>query len=386
MRKYYIADVADCVKRKLDTIRFKNYMTLNGFVESLNPSDCDYIFINSCGVTNDKVQEALDKIQELHEYDGQIIIAGCAITTDESLFDNTLIKLPTNNLEKIDEELSFNVLMESIPSPVKKNDDEKLCYLVLCHGCTESCSYCATRKAIGNICSYTINECLNRLKSILAENPDRIILCADNIGAYGIDIGVNFSALLNAMSPFDKKFILGIDMLHPFYFLQHFSAIEERMIADDVGYILIPIQSGNQRILSLMNRRGEIKTIKDYICKMKNKYPGVIWGTHIILGFPTESENEFIDSLNLITDIGFDWVRFFGFSPRNGTKFSHISDRENLIIQNRIQKTGEYMKEHKYFINYNASGLTACKKYLVIDHQYDENPYRLPCYREVISP
>lgn len=385
MKSFFIVDVSDCLRRKIDAHRIRNYLSINGYSLAENVQNADYIIVSTCGVTNDKVQEAVQKINELVCNTSSIIVVGCVVTTDPVALPKGTINIPINKMNMLDVFFHSIIPYDTIPIPTKSNE-ENLCYFTICRGCSEWCSYCATRKAIGNVKSVPLDNCINLFKKILENNPDRIIFDGDNIGAYGIDIGLSIGELLNALPKMSKKHLLNIDMLHPYYFLENFESIHNCVKNESIGYLLIPFQSGNRRILQAMRRRGDISQVANRLIEIKKSDPGIILGTHVIIGFPSETFEEYNDTIQLLKRTQLDWIRVFCFSSRHNTladrMSGHISGEE---MKNRLANMVSEMKKNGYFAKINPSGVTFCRKRLAIEKQYEENPYRLICYREVID-
>lgn len=386
MENIFFIDVADCLRRKIDAQRVQNYLILNNYLIVSKIDIADYIVIITCGVTNDKIVEAVDAITQAQKYSARIIVLGCASTTDPKALPDNITAIPIDKMYLLDDIFESEVKFEEVPVPKQSNEEDSLFYFPICRGCTEGCAYCATRKAVGNIKSVPLNECVEMFQKLLASNPDRIIFDGDNIGAYGKDIKHSLGDLLLALPDIPKDYLLNIDMLHPVYFLDNFYAILERIKKKDIGFLLIPFQSGNPRVLKLMNRRGSISEVIRRLEEIRTYDSGVILGTHVIIGFPSETDEEFSDTINALKEAKLDWIRVFCFSVREDTKASkmsgHISTAE---MEKRLESITSEMKKNGYFAKKNPSGVTFCRKRLAIERQYETNPYRLPCYREVID-
>lgn len=386
MDKVLLVDAADCLRRKIDAYRVKNYLTLNGYLVVDDATDADFVIISTCGVTNDKIEEAVTAINYAKKYPVDVIVLGCAVTTDPDTLPDSIIAVPINKMHLLDEIFKAHVKYKDVPVPTQSLEEQELVYFPICRGCTEGCSYCATRKAIGYVSSTSLDDCVRLFEKLLKKNPTRMIFDGDNIGAYGVDRKESLSTLLDALPDISRDYLLNLDMLHPFYFLENYNSILERIKKRDIGFLLIPFQSGNPRILKLMNRRGSISEAIEHLKHIRTVDPGVILGTHIIVGFPSETDEEFEDTIAALKEVSFDWVRAFCFSPRNNTKAKnlpqHISPDK---LESRLERIISEMKSCGYFAKRNSSGVTFCRKHLIIEKQFESNPYRLVCYREVIA-
>ena len=332
MDNIYFVDVADCLRRKIDAQRVRNYLVMNNYSIVENKDVADYIIISTCGVTNDKIVEAVQAITDAKEYNAKIVVLGCAITTDPKAIPDNILAIPIDKMYFLDEIFDGEIKYDEVPVPKQSDEESSLFYFPICRGCTEGCAYCATKKAIGNVKSVPLDECVELFNKLIEKNSDRIVFDGDNIGAYGKDRKQSLGDLLDALPEIPKDYLLNIDMLHPVYFLENFSSILERIKRKDIGFLLIPFQSGNSRILKLMNRRGSISEVIDRLDEIRSYDSGVILGTHIIIGFPSETNEEFEDTIVALKKAKLDWIRVFCFSVREDTKAAkmsgHISQEE----------------------------------------------------------
>ena len=151
MEKILLIDVADCLRRKIDAQRVQNYLLLNNYLIVSRINIADYIIISTCGVTKDKIIEAVDTITRAQTYSAKIIVLGCAITTDPETLPENIIAIPIDKMYLLDDVFECEVKFEEVPVPKQSKEEDSLFDFPICRGCTEGCTYCDTRKAIGNI-------------------------------------------------------------------------------------------------------------------------------------------------------------------------------------------------------------------------------------------
>jgi len=221
-------------------------------------------------------------------------------------------------------------------------------YLRISSGCLGNCSYCAIRKAVGTLRSKSLQDCLAEYKNLLYSGYRDITLFGDDTGAYGSDINSSFTELLDKMSEADKglKVKLFILNINPHWAIKFKEALIKLIIEGKIASLICPIQSGSERILKLMNRYSNIKEIEEALIEFKQANPKLSLESHIIVGFPTETEEDFNKSLDVIRRVNFDSLAPFVYGEREGTPSSRMEGRLNEeTIKRRTRVIYELLKE-----------------------------------------
>jgi len=381
-----------CSRRALDAKRFESYFLANGFVITNSPKKADFILFMTCAYTKIKEDWALKIIQELSRYKAQLIIGGCLKgINEERLYRNFkgFAFIPPNN-ETIDElfpdfKIKFKDIPDSnIPYPIKKlrslrsyffilktdfsflkrlkiymesNFFRRYCYLRIGWGCIDPhCTYCKIWRAVGKLRSKPIDICLAEFKRALENGYRNIVLDADNLGAYGLDINLTFLDLLSRLLEEKGDYKIEIRDFHPFWLIKYLDGLISFLRLGKIRLFQCAIQSGNNRILKLMKRRHNKVQIKEALQKIKDAYPKIKLHTHIMVGFPSETEAEFEETLDLIREIDFDVVSIFGYSKNPYILDPEIVNHEipREIIEKRINKAAKFCRKHR--IAYSCFG------------------------------
>ncbi len=409
MEKIYIFAYNTCKRRELDGEKIQNYLLVNKYKIVNDPKDADIILIITCAFIDDKTKITLEKIKEFQEnYEAELIVAGCLpvidrhkldkifngriITTQDlvddpdkidKFFPNSEIKFREvldSNATNVDEDIADftedglpNFLLKLIEkSDYFRNAYSKLriaiskkifaphsllyssstpesFFIRISWGCNHNCSYCAIRQAIGPHKSKTIEECLDEFKKGLKEGYKNFFITADDTGAYGLDIGSNFPELLDKLTNLPGNYNLAIMDFNPRWIVKYIDQIEKIVNLHKISRFTIHIQSGNPRILKLMNRYSDTKKMKDAFRRLKKAHPNLVLLTNFIIGFPTETEEEFNDTLDFIREIDFDSGLIYPFSCKSGIIAEElepkISEKEKL---KRLEYSKEYLKKAGY--------------------------------------
>jgi len=392
LKKQVFVTTNGCPRRALDAQRIIKYFRLNDYSITKNPKKADYIIFVTCSFFKDKEEECFRYINEFKKYKGELIIAGCLpLISPVKLKQNFKGKsIPTKDLQDIDQffkkfktkflDISDSNFPTDIITPssfyakfegmkqkskrffkllgnpllffrrvlflFKKMSVKKTAHLRISNGCIGNCAYCGIRNAIGKLQSKPLNKCLEEYKQLLEKGYRNFIILADNVGAYGLDINSSFSELLKNLSDIDKnlKVRWTIQELHPMWLLKYQSEISNFVKEKKIESILCPIQSGSERVLKLMNRPCDTKKLLKCFLKLKKLNSNLILDTHILVGFPSETHNDFLMTLNMAKKIGFDNVCIYPYYDSYKT-LSYFMDNklEEKTIKERIKIAREFL-------------------------------------------
>ena len=338
------------------------------------PQNADYLLLSTCGTADSVTQKSIRQIEDLGAYHGELIVIGCLPDTDREKMDEVFTGRFVKNTEMYRLDEIFHTKrpfseFEDIQMSISNSEY----YIEICRGCVEHCAYCAIRKAVGPIKSTPLRSCVSQINAAIAAKPERLIIGAENIGAYGYDIKTNLAELLDNIDFPEGSLLVRLNNFHPRYLIKYSDTIIRMLKKRTIGLLKIPVQSGNQRILDLMNRRYSIKTLGSLLDEIKVIDESVIIMTDIIVGFPGETLDSLKETCEFIKrhlDIG----RIFVFTTKANTKASLLPDQlEQKEKENMLQVLLDYLRLNEYVININDDFVhTFCR----VTSSFDENnPY-----------
>lgn len=169
-------------------------------------------------------------------------------------------------------------------------------------GCLGSCTYCKTRHARGKLGSYDPDAIVERARTAIEEGVMEIWLTSEDTGAYGRDIGTSLPELLKKLiGIMPKHTMLRVGMTNPPYILEHLQAMADILNHPNVySFLHVPVQAGNNNVLDKMNREYLIEEFMEVCDFLIEKVPDMTIATDIICGFPTETSEDFEDTLKLV--------------------------------------------------------------------------------------
>lgn len=222
-------------------------------------------------------------------------------------------------------------------------------YLRIAWGCEPPhCTFCVECKAIGyKVVSKSIEQCVREVKQGTRAGYRNLFLTADSPGAWGCDLGQTFPDLLKAILDADPEVrISNIDGIHPYFLYRYLDEFCEVLRSGRIKSFMIPLQSGSNRILQLMGRRYRREEYLEILQACRESYPRLVIISQAIVGFPTETMEDFIDTVDAFISGKVTNVTFFPFYPHPDTAAGRmdgqIDDREKIrLVEYGLRKTGE---------------------------------------------
>lgn len=217
--------------------------------------------------------------------------------------------------------------------------DQESYFLVVGEGCMGNCSFCAIKKAKGNLVSKPLEEVLKDFREGLAAGHKRFIITGDDTGAYGKDLGTDFPTLIDKLLKVEGDYILNIYHLEPNWLFKYIDHLKGTLNSSKIDAIFAPIQSGSNRILKAMRRPYKVEDYIHCIKQLRQEAPNLKIWNQFIIGFPGETEEDFEASMKVLDEVSFNLVQAFAYSDRPGTKASKMDHHvPEAIIKKRLKK------------------------------------------------
>lgn len=213
-------------------------------------------------------------------------------------------------------------------------------------GCLGHCTFCQTKLAKGKLLSYPPELILKEVKKFLGEGAKEIWLTSTDDGAYGRDRGESIGELVKMICEVDEEFVVRIGMMNPELLKEDvLDGLMEAYECEKVfKFAHVPVQSGSDRVLSLMGKGYTAGEFVDLVRRLR-EVRGMTIATDVIVGFPTEGEDEFYETVELIERINPDVVNLSKFSARPGTEAYYMKQLDNRVIKSRSVRMSEVARE-----------------------------------------
>ncbi|MDO5815048.1 MAG: tRNA (N(6)-L-threonylcarbamoyladenosine(37)-C(2))-methylthiotransferase [Methanobrevibacter sp.] len=326
-----------------------------------NMEDADVIIVNTCYVklpTEDKMTYRIQKLQK--EYpDKKIIVGGCMVEIDPEKLDKIgpdVSWIGPHQLNKsasvVNSTYCGDVVRETGLSKESKvcvpkvGDDSLIHILQICEGCLGACTFCCTRFARGPLNSYPISDIVAEAREAIENGACEIQLTAQDTAAYGRDSGEKLSVLIKEVANLDGDFRVRVGMMHPKNILNEVDEIIDAMKHPKVyDFIHLPVQSGSDKVLSEMRRGHNISQYKDIISKFRSEIPDITLAVDIIVGYPTETDEDFDETVKLLREIKPSLIHLSKYQHRKGAISSSLTEIPREIMKKRSKFLSQIKEE-----------------------------------------
>ena len=324
--------------------------------------DSDIIIVNTCYVKHPTEQKMLNRIHKLQKHfpDKKLIIAGCMVEIDQEKLKKIApdagwigphqIKSVTNTVKSIyqGEKPRLTGFRNDIKVGLPKiRYNPYINIIQICEGCIGECSYCCTRFARGRLRSYPSEIIVDEATAAVNEGCIELQLTAQDTAAYGKDTGETLHYLMEKINRVNGEFRVRIGMMHPKNMLNDLenliNAFKGRKI---YKFLHIPIQSGNDQVLKDMGRGHSVEDFKFIISRFKDEIPEISIATDVIVGYPTEDKDQFMDTYQLLDDIRPDFIHISKYRHRPKAKSSMMDE----LDYSTVKKRSKLLDELKYEI------------------------------------
>ena len=374
-KKFYI-ETLGCQMNVADSELIIAMLNDQGFIKSNSPQNSDLIFINTCSIrekAEEKVYSQLGRWDKLKKYKPEVIIGvlGCmAQNLKQDILENkpfvdivlgpdSYRKLPdiinrsiSDQKSIVDTKLSRYEVYEGL-FPKRKGGVNA--WISIMRGCDKFCTFCIVPFTRGRERSRSIDSIVTEAEDAVNNGYRELTLLGQNVNSFKYD-NYKFHDLLEIISQ-----ISGVDRIR--YTSPHPQDISDQLLEimrkyDNIcNYIHLPLQSGSDRILKRMHRSYTKDDFLILAKKIRQKLPGVGISTDIIVGFPGETEKDFLETISVMEDVKFDSAFNFKYSPRTGTKASEYEDQIlESIKQKRLEKVINLQKKHSILRNQKLIG------------------------------
>jgi len=340
-----------CSLNQADSDRIIANLLERGFIIVDNTDDAELVILNSCAVKGPTESKFFTLIDKLKKDGKKLVVAGCiSQAMPEKLEDCS--KIGTSQLDSIsdvvDETLNGNI----VSVLVKENKNKILMpskrqnplveIIPISSGCLNNCTYCITKLARGGLYSYPIEDIVARAKKAISEGVKEIFLTSPDNGCYGFDFidnkdrKINLSTLVRKVAELDGHFYIRIGMANPNHIMKIIDEFIDVLKLDKVyKFAHIPVQSGDNFVLEDMKREYSIEDYYYIVNKIKKAIPDITIATDIIVGYPTESEVAYQNTLTMIKDTKPNVANISRFWPRPHTPAAELKEIPGGEVKDR---------------------------------------------------
>ena len=373
MAKIFV-EAYGCSASFADSEMISGLIVNGGHTLATDSSESDLNLIVTCSVKDTTANKMMHRIKSLKTK--PLIVAGC------------LPKAEQNNVEKFTENASLlgpnslgktldvinSTLMGKKQIALEDSDLSKVGLpkvrlnsavgiVEIASGCMSECTFCQTKLAKGDLSSYRLGDIVRQVQTEIKEGCKEVWLTSTDNGCYGFDIGTDLPTLVNAVSEIPKDFMIRVGMMNPMYM----SRIKQNLIESYDNekvfkFLHIPVQSGSDKVLNDMKRGHTSETFREIVKKTKERFENFTISTDVIVGFPSETEEDFQKTITLLDETKPDVVNLSKYSARPGTDAAELKQidaaeikRRSKVIFNQINKIS--LKSNEKWIGWKGKVL-----------------------------
>jgi len=342
-----------CTLNRADTDIMKGLLSESGHEIVEDENKADVLIINTCtvkGATENKI------IERLKTLDGKrVVVAGCLVINRKRIrfvLPGAPLVWPSA-VSKIND--AVDAAVQGLPAefnePKRKESGIRaytapIFRVPISEGCTGNCHFCQTKLARPVLASYSEKLIAEWISKGVEKGAKEIQLTSMDTGAYGIDRGTNLIDLLKCINGIDGDFLVRIGMINPEHAFKMKEDIAEIMEKGKLfRFMHIPVQSGSEKVCGEMGRKHTVKDFTDTVSYFRSRFPDITISTDIIVGYPTETEENFQETVKLLETVKPDVVNLSKFTPRAGTKAAEMKQLASGTTKERSRKASETVKK-----------------------------------------
>ena len=355
-----------CKVNSYESNFMKEALVKNGFSFCNLNEKCDILILNTCTVTDTSDKKSLKEVRRLKRENPNaiLVVCGCSVQNDKTKYDDLGINILMGNINKsnivsiiekyLDDKTPVEYLAKTRDLPFENMEvdisDHTRAYIKIEDGCDNFCSYCIIPFVRGKKRSKDFSLVLREVQHLANNGYKEIVLTGIDTGGYESN-GKDLTDLIHEMSK-----INGIERIRQSSI--EITQINEKFINElknnkkICDHIHIPLQSGSDSILKLMNRKYDLKYFFDKIDMIRSVRPDISITTDVIVGFPGETEEMFLETMETCKKINFSKIHAFPYSERKGTKASMMDGKvPESVKHERVKKLLELSEklERSYY-------------------------------------
>ena len=346
MAKIFV-EAYGCSASFADSEMISGLIINGGHTLATNSSESDLNLIVTCSVKDTTANKMMHRIKSLKTK--PLIVAGCLPKAEQSnveKFIENASLLGPNSLGKTLDVIN-STLMGKKQIALEDSDLSKVGLpkvrlnsavgiVEIASGCMSECTFCQTKLAKGDLTSYRLGDIVRQVQTEIKEGCREVWLTSTDNGCYGLDIGTDLPTLVNTVSEIPENFMIRVGMMNPMYMPRIKEKLIESYDNDKVfKFLHIPVQSGSNKVLNDMKRGHTSETFREIVKKVKERFENFTISTDIIVGFPSETEEDFQKTISLLDETKPDVVNLSKYSARPGTDAAGLKQLDATEVKRR---------------------------------------------------
>ena len=342
-----------CSASFADSEMISGLIVNGGHTLAQDPAESDLNLIVTCSVKDATASKMVHRIKQSESK--PLVVAGCLPKAErqtvEKFAHNASMMGPNSigkTLQVIETTLGGSKIVALEDTDLSKVGIPKIRLnpvvgiIEIANGCMSECTFCQTKLAKGDLNSYRIGDIVRQVKRELTDGCKEIWLSSTDNGCYGLDIGEDLSSLIDQVIQIPEDFRIRIGMMNPMFMPRIRDNLLKSFENDKVfRFLHVPVQSGSNEVLNNMKRGHTVETFKDVVKKFRIKFDSFTISTDIIVGYPTETRENFEETIELLEETRPDIVNLSRYSQRPGTVAADMAQVDAAEIKRRSKQVTE---------------------------------------------
>ena len=327
-----------------------------GYTLTRRPEDADIIIIFTCVVKKPTSDRMLYRINSLKQFGKKLVVAGCMVPGEPEKIRRAApraILVHPRAITRIVEAIESGRSIVSEDAVVKLGyprvrRNPIIAIIPVSEGCWwRRCSFCIVARTRGSYMSYPLSMILEEVKDSIHEGVKEVWLTSQDMGSYGIESGRSLlPELINEVSDLSGLYLVRIGMMNPLYINPILEKLAQAYLKPRIfKFLHLPVQSGSDKVLRDMMRGYSVSLFKKIVKHMRSKIPGLTLSTDIIVGYPTEDEEDFEETIRLIEEVKPDMMNISRYFPRPRTSAEKLKPLDPKIVKKRSRILTEIARE-----------------------------------------
>ena len=332
-----------CQSNYADSETIAGLLAEHGHILVNSVEEADFVITNSCGVKGKTENRITHFIREA-SLKRPTYVGGCLTSMVSvkklcpdiaGVFDvNSILNIPSiigkENVK------AFSKIHEERVGLPRVRYNKEVAIINISQGCLNKCTFCGTKLARGTLFSYSPDKIVAEVKKAVLDGCTKIYLSSQDNGCYGYDIGTNLPYLLSEVVKIPGEFTIRVGMGNPQWIKKHIPELIKIFSNEKIKKFLhVPVQSGSERIVSLMKRGHTVEDFLMIVRSFREAFPGITIATDIIVGYPDEKEEDFQATVELIREVRPEVVNLSKFASRPKTYASTLTPLPSQEVKKR---------------------------------------------------
>ncbi|KFM14780.1 1-deoxy-D-xylulose-5-phosphate reductoisomerase protein [Marine Group I thaumarchaeote SCGC AAA799-O18] len=346
-----------CSASFADSEMISGLIVNGGHTLARSQSESDLNLIVTCSVKDATATKMVHRIKQSESK--PLIVAGCLPKAErhtvEKFAKNASMMGPNSigkTLEVVETTLSGSKVVALDDTDLSKVGIPKIRLnpivgiIEIANGCMSECTFCQTKLAKGDLNSYRVGDIVRQVRKELDDGCKEIWLSSTDNGCYGFDIDEDISSLIHKVSQIPKDFRIRVGMMNPMFMPR----IRDNLLKSFENhkvfrFLHVPVQSGSNDVLNHMKRGHTVETFKDVVKKFRTKFGPFTISTDIIIGYPTETQENFEETITLLKETRPDVVNISRYSQRPGTVAAEMHQVDVMEVKRRSKQLTELIND-----------------------------------------